>query len=278
MDLMPELPEVETVGRGIHNKIHHKILMRVELRRPDLRFPIPADLPERVQSQKVIRIHRRNKYVLIDLQNNLTVMIHLGMSGRITFQENDHFDREKHDHVLFYFADGSVMVFNDTRRFGMVDYIATDQINTHRLIKNIGLDPFDEKLTPAWLRDKFAAKKTVIKTALLDQRIIAGLGNIYVCEALFRSRIHPLIQAGKLKEEQFPILLQHIRDVLSEAIDAGGSSLKDYVQTSGELGYFQKEFQVYGRAGQDCYICQTPIARVKQAGRSTFYCPHCQKK
>lgn len=273
---MPELPEVETVCRGIHNKIHNEILERVDLRRPNLRFVIPPSLPDQAKGQKIIKIHRRNKYALIDLENNVTIMIHLGMSGRIVFHDTPDFDIEKHDHVIFYIGDGTVMVLNDPRRFGMVDCIATDQLNTHRLIKNIGLDPFDKKLNPQWLGDKFKGKKSSIKAALLDQRIIAGLGNIYVCEALFRSNIHPSISAGKIKKAQLPILLNHIRAVLAEAIAAGGSSLKDYVQTTGELGYFQKEFQVYGRAGDACFTCQTPIERIVQSGRSSFYCPNCQ--
>lgn len=273
---MPELPEVETVCRGIANKIDQKNITRIDLRRPNLRFVIPADLPPTAKNQKVIRIHRRNKYALIDLDNNITIMIHLGMSGRILFHDTPEFKIEKHDHVLFYIDDGSVMILNDPRRFGMVDMIATDQLNTHRLIKNIGFDPFDDALTAQWLFDKFKGKKTTMKAALLDQRIIAGLGNIYVCEALFRTHIHPATPAGTLKKKTIVELLAHVRAVLSEAIDAGGSSLKDYVQTTGELGYFQKEFQVYGRTDQPCVVCQTPIERIVQSGRSSFFCPICQ--
>ncbi len=273
---MPELPEVETVTRGIRHKIQDCVLDHIKLCRPDLRFPIPQDLPTKTKGQKVIKIHRRNKYVLIDLANNLTLMIHLGMSGRVLFHETDDFAIQKHDHVIFYFTNGTAMILNDPRRFGMVDMVPTKHLNTHRLIKNIGLDPFDAALTVDWFFDILQKKTSPIKNTLLDQRIIAGLGNIYVCEALFRANIHPAIVTKTLKKEQIAALLSHIRAVLSEAIAAGGSSLRDYVQTDGELGYFQKTFQVYGRTGEPCFVCNTPIARITQSGRSSFYCSTCQ--
>lgn len=273
---MPELPEVETVCRGIRHKVKGQTLDRVILNRPDLRFPIPVDLPIKGAGQKIIRIHRLNKYALMDLANGITIMIHLGMSGRITFYDDSDFQQQKHDHVLFYLGNNTVMILNDPRRFGMVDYIETAHLKNHRLLKNIGLDPFDKALTPAWLVERFKKKKAPIKATLLDQRLIAGLGNIYVCEALFRTKLHPATPTQEMKKTTIALLLDHIRAVLSEAIAAGGSSLKDYVQTDGELGYFQKEFQVYGREHDPCFTCGTAIERLVQSGRSSFYCPQCQ--
>jgi formamidopyrimidine-DNA glycosylase len=283
---MPELPEVETVRAGLVPSMQGQVITRAEVNRPDLRWPFPDDMAQRLTGATVTALRRRSKYILADLSTAETLIIHLGMSGRMTVSgdplgqfHHDHPAPEKHDHVVFHMANGARITFNDPRRFGAMDLAKTDALNDHWLIKPIGPEPLGNGFNEAYLVEAFAAKNTPVKTALLDQRLIAGLGNIYVCEVLFRARINPTRKAKDLSKKRVASLVPIVRDVLNEAIAAGGSSLKDYRQADGELGYFQKAFQAYDRAGQPCQTpkCTGSIARIVQSGRSTFYCPKCQR-
>ena len=273
---MPELPEVETVCRGLRKQIAKRKILTVEYHRPNLRFPMPKDLPKQAAGKTIKDIERLSKYILIVLSDGAKILLHLGMSGRLFFNGEKDFVPAKHDHVVMTFDKGPRLIFNDARRFGVLDYLKPGQ-DAHKLLGNIGLDPFDEKMDAGWLAGKLTKRKTPMKAFLMDQKIIAGLGNIYVCEALFRAKISPKRSAGKVREKEIPLLVKSIRDVLNEAITAGGSSLRDYVQTDGELGYFQSSFRVYGREDEKCKNCKTPIKRITQSGRSTFYCSNCQK-
>jgi formamidopyrimidine-DNA glycosylase len=273
---MPELPEVETVARGLSKKILGKTIREVTLHRADIRFPIPKILPAKVRGQKIIAIDRLSKYILLRLADGGRVLIHLGMSGRMFFETEKTYARGKHDHVVFSFPKGLLVIFNDARRFGVIDYIAA-KTKAHKLLDAVGMDPFSKDLTPQVLFDKIRTRKTDMKAILMNQKIIAGLGNIYVSEALFRAKMRPTRSGTKVTLKECKKLLSAIRAVLTEAIKAGGSSLRDYVQTDGELGYFQSKFRVYDREGKPCPACKTKIERITQSGRSTYFCSTCQK-
>ncbi len=276
---MPELPEVETVRRGLHPVMAGHTIVQADINRPDLRFPLPANMKHRLEGATVLNLRRRSKYLLADLSTGETLLIHLGMSGRIlisgqslgTFY-HDHPAPQKHDHVVLHMSNGARITFNDARRFGAMDLFATSA--SHSLLTDLGPEPLGNDFNETYLTAALASRKTPIKSALLDQHVVAGLGNIYVCEVLFRARIHPARLAAATPAAP---LVPLIREVLLEAIAAGGSSLKDYRQTDGELGYFQHRFQVYDRKGQPCPVCATPIERLVQSGRSSFYCPNCQR-
>lgn len=272
---MPELPEVETTGRGLSAKLLGCRLIRLEQNRKDLRIPIPARLAARLEGATLREISRRAKYLLLRFDNGQTLLVHLGMSGRMVIDGA----REKHDHLIFHFSNGKHVAFNDARRFGLVDLMPTAQEAQHRLLRPLGPEPLDKGFTPAVLHAALQGKKTAIKLALLDQTLVAGIGNIYDCEALFMAGIAPTRAAGSLSAQECAALVPAIKDVLKAAIKAGGSSLRDYVQTSGELGYFQHNFKVYDRAGLPCPSGKKghTIARMAQGGRSTFYCPKCQR-
>lgn len=283
---MPELPEVETVRRGLAPSMEGQVIVRAEVNRPDLRWPFPDNMADRLSGAKVTALRRRSKYVLADLDTGETLIIHLGMSGRMTVSgdplgqfHHDHPAPEKHDHVVFHMGNGARITFNDPRRFGAMDLAATETLEDHWLINTIGPEPLGNGFNEDYLTAKLAGKNTPIKTALLDQRIVAGLGNIYVCEVLHRARINPKRKAGALSKSRVAGIVPIVRDVLAEAIAAGGSSLRDYRQADGELGYFQHGFQAYDREGQPCPTpdCTGTIARIVQSGRSTFYCPKCQR-
>lgn len=283
---MPELPEVETVRRGLIPSMEGQVITRADVNRPDLRWPFPDNMADRLTGATVTDLRRRSKYVLADLSTGETLIIHLGMSGRMTVSgdplgqfHHDHPAPAKHDHVVFHMGNGARVTFNDARRFGAMDLVKTDALSDHWLIKPIGPEPLGNTFNESYLTAKLAGKNTPIKTALLDQRIIAGLGNIYVCEVLHRARINPKCKAGDLSKSRVAPLVPIIRDVLSEAIKAGGSSLKDYRQADGELGYFQHGFQAYDREDHPCKTdgCSGIITRIVQSGRSTFYCPKCQR-
>ena len=280
---MPELPEVETVRRGLAPVMEGFVIAQAQVNRPDLRWPFPPQMAERLTGQKVTALRRRSKYILVDLSSGETLIVHLGMSGRMlisgaivgTFHEN-HPAPAKHDHVVLDMDNGTRITFNDARRFGAMDLTATADSESHWLIKDIGPEPLGNAFNEHSLKARLKNRKTPIKTALLDQKTVAGLGNIYVCEVLHRAGISPLKLAGKLSGPRTASLVPIIRQVLTEAIEAGGSSLKDYRQTDGELGYFQHTFRVYDREGDPCTSCATPITRIVQSGRSSFYCPACQ--
>ncbi len=283
---MPELPEVETVRRGLLPAMENQRIVRAAVRRPDLRWPFPERMAERLTGKTVTALRRRSKYLLADLSSGETLIIHLGMSGRILVSDNVlgkfhhvHPAPEKHDHVVFEMANGSRITFNDARRFGAMDLTPTRDVDAHWLLRDLGPEPLSNSFHEEYLSGQLAARKTPMKSALLDQKIIAGLGNIYVCEALHRAGISPRRKAANLSASRIARLVPVIRDVISEAIEAGGSSLRDYRQTDGELGYFQHTFRVYDQEGERCQTanCCGTIARIVQSGRSTFYCPQCQR-
>ncbi|MEL3889577.1 bifunctional DNA-formamidopyrimidine glycosylase/DNA-(apurinic or apyrimidinic site) lyase [Ferrovibrio sp. MS7] len=274
---MPELPEVETTRRGLAMKLAGHRIERIEARRPDLRFPLPKDFARRIQGRAVLALERRAKYILVQLEGGLTWLIHLGMSGRMVMRQGWPNDIGPHDHVIFATETGWAVTFNDARRFGMMDLIEARDLPSHKLLSNIGPEPLDDAFTPAVLAAALKGKRTPMKAALLDQRVVAGLGNIYVSEALYRAGIHPERLAGSVAPKRLDRLVPAIKAVLLEAVEAGGSSLRDYVQTDGELGYFQTRFRVYDREDQPCQTCKRPVRRIVQSGRSTFFCGNCQK-
>lgn len=270
---MPELPEVETVRRGLARCMSGRRIARAELRRPDLRRPFPPDLAERLDGARIGALTRRGKYILIELEDSGFLLLHLGMSGRIT-AGGAAAPPEPHDHVVLTLDDGTVVRLNDPRRFGLLDYIARGQETAHPLLAGLGPEPLEPGFDAGYLNRVLAGKLTPIKSALLDQRIVAGLGNIYVCEALYRASISPRRLAASVVGTRAERLAPAIRAVLAEAIEAGGSSLRDYVQANGELGYFQHRWAVYGREGLPCPDCSCAegVRRIAQAGRSTFFC------
>lgn len=282
---MPELPEVETVRRGLAPVMEGQRIARVTLRRAGLRWPFPKDLAGRLTGQRIAHLRRRSKYLLVDLKGDV-MLIHLGMSGRMTVSgapmgrfHRPHGAPQKHDHVIFDLESGARVTLNDPRRFGAVDLFAAPDEAAHPLLRHLGPEPLGNAFNAPDLRQRLSGKRSPIKTALLDQRIVAGLGNIYVCEALFRAGIHPARAAGRISKPRIDALVPIIREVLNVAIEAGGSSLRDHRQASGDLGYFQHQFQVYDREGAPCLTlgCGGHIRRITQSGRSSFYCPRCQR-
>jgi formamidopyrimidine-DNA glycosylase len=293
---MPELPEVETVRRGLQPAMEGAKILKAEARRKDLRFPFQKDFIKRLEGQTVTGLGRRAKYLMADLTSGDVLVMHLGMSGSFRVVEGGtattpsqfHYPRNEdraHDHVVFHMSSGSAVIFNDPRRFGYMKIIARKALEDEPLLKGLGPEPLGNEFDAAMLAHSCAGKKTSLKAALLDQRVVAGLGNIYVCEALFRSHLSPKRLASTLADKkQAPTehakhLVTAIHAVLNQAIKAGGSSLRDHRQTSGELGYFQHSFQVYDREGEKCQSgsCGGTVKRFTQNGRSTFWCPKCQK-
>ena len=288
---MPELPEVETVMRGLTPALLGRQIVGADVRRAGLRYPFPEDMAGRLRGVRVIHLHRRGKYILCDLDSGQSLLIHLGMSGSVLVSAGPG-DLGKHDHVVLDLDNGGRVIFNDPRRFGALDLIQTDKADLHRLLVGMGVEPLGNHFNDAYLAGAFAGRAVPIKTALLDQRIIAGLGNIYVCEALWHAQISPIRAAGRIGRPRLSRLCVAIRDVLERAIVAGGSSLKDHRQTSGDWGHFQHHFNAYGREGEECLAnhgqaiganqsganrCSGVIRRIVQSNRSTFYCPKCQK-
>ena len=277
---MPELPEVETVVRGLQQRLAGRRFREVTLNRPDLRTPMPKGLKSRLEGKRLERVGRRAKYILIYCEGDTVLLAHLGMSGRIVIAEaDDKRARQKHDHAIFTFDDGAVLAFNDARRFGMIDCVDAAQLRDHRLLRDLGLEPLGPLFNGASLGKRLAGKRCSIKAALLDQRVVAGLGNIYASEALYWANISPRRRAGTVAGARAEALAEAIRETLERAIAAGGSSLRDYVQASGELGYFQHHWAVYGKEGEKCPRCDcTPgIRRFVQNARSTFYCAKYQR-
>jgi len=283
---VPELPEVETVRRGLLPVLEGARIARAQVNRPDLRWPFPDGMATRLTGQTVQALRRRSKYLLADLSSGETLIVHLGMSGRMLVSgdalgqfHHDHPAPEKHDHVVLDTEAGARITFNDARRFGAMDLWPTDKLEDHWLIQKLGPEPLGNGFNEDYLVGAFRGRNTPVKAALLDQRIVAGLGNIYVCEALHRAGISPRRKAGRIAAPRIRALVPVIRDVLSEAIEAGGSSLRDHRQSNGELGYFQHSFRSYDREGEPCRKdgCSGQISRIVQSGRSTFYCATCQK-
>jgi formamidopyrimidine-DNA glycosylase len=278
---MPELPEVETVVRGLRPKLEGQRLQLVEQRRPDLRFPLPENFAARLTGRRVERIRRRAKYMLLDLDDGQVLLCHLGMSGRMVIVERaggaPRQPLDRHDHIIFTTEAGTEIRFNDARRFGMMDLIAAEALDSHPLLRALGPEPLGNDFNGPALAAALKGKRSPIKAALLDQQVVAGLGNIYVCEALFFAGLSPRRQAYTVQGGRAEKLTAAVRSVLARAIDAGGSSLRDYVQANGELGYFQHEWAVYGREGEGCRSCGGAVQRLVQSGRSTFFCPRCQR-
>jgi formamidopyrimidine-DNA glycosylase len=288
---MPELPEVETVRRGIAPALEGRTIIHAETRRGDLRRPFPERFAARLTGRRVVGLRRRAKYILADLDNGETLVIHLGMSGRMTVQADGQTAKkigtyvhdiaeglDKHDHVVLETDAPARILFNDHRRFGLMDLVDTRTLEEDRLFRDIGIEPLSPGFNAKHLAAALAGKKTPIKSALLDQRVVAGLGNIYVAEALFRSHVSPKRLAGSLKPDEIARLVPAIKKVLQDAIKVGGSSLRDHARPDGELGMFQHHFLVYDREGEPCKNrCPGAVKRIVQAGRSTFYCPKCQK-
>ncbi len=295
---MPELPEVETVRRGLAPAMAGRVILRAEIRRPDLRWPLPPGLAARLTGARVEALRRRSKYLLADLAGGDTLIVHLGMSGRMLLSraeapalaagaERDplaafahgHPLPQKHDHVVLDMEGGARITFNDARRFGAMDLWPTETLEAHPRLAALGPEPLGNAFSEAHLAGRLAGRATPVKAVLLDQRAVAGLGNIYVCEALWRAGVSPLRLAGSLDAAEVARLVAAVRAVLADAIDAGGSSLRDYRQADGELGYFQHAFAVYGREGEPCAraACSGILTRTVQAGRSSFHCPACQR-
>jgi formamidopyrimidine-DNA glycosylase len=297
---MPELPEVETVRRGLQPVLEGARITAVTLRRPDLRFPLPENFATRLSGHTVVSLSRRAKFLVAQLDDGLCLICHLGMSGSFRIESEHrsdvpgtfHHERSKdeaHDHVILHVLPAAgheaKIVFNDPRRFGFMLFAEKDTLGMHPMLAGLGVEPTGNALDGRLLSDLFKGKKAPLKAALMDQRLIAGLGNIYACEALWRARLSPRRAAGTLSSsegkspQRAERLAEAIRSVIAAAIDAGGSSLRDYVRTDGSLGYFQHSFDVYDREGQPCHHagCGGTVKRIVQSGRSTFYCPHCQR-
>lgn len=291
---MPELPEVETVRLGLREALEGRQLVRVEQRRPDLRFALPERFAARLTGRRVERLNRRAKYLLAELDDGAVLLMHLGMSGSFRIEAVEarapgdfHHPRSKdpaHDHIVFD-TGAARIVYNDPRRFGFMALIAPGEFDSHALLKDLGPEPLGNRFDAAVLNAALHGRAAPLKSALLDQRVVAGLGNIYVCEALYRARLSPRRKAGSIATAKGPPgkrverLVAAIREVLREAIAAGGSSLRDHRRADGELGYFQHAFKVYDREGQPCSTpgCGGTVARIVQSGRSTFLCPACQR-
>lgn len=275
---MPELPEVETVRRGLQPVLEGRLLTSVVQRRPDLRFPMPERLADRLAGRRVRSVGRRAKYILVELDDANVLLLHLGMSGRLLVLDDGAVAPGPHDHIDLVTDAGVTVRFNDVRRFGILDLVPAGGLATHRLLAGLGPEPLGNRFGADVLGAALRGRRSPIKAALLDQRVVAGLGNIYVCEVLHRAGVSPRRKAGRIAAARVAALVPAIREVLMAAIEAGGSSLRDYRQADGELGYFQHAFRVYDREGAPCPApgCGGTIRRIVQSGRSTFYCARCQ--
>lgn len=271
---MPELPEVETTMRALARRLEGRRFASVEQRRADLRFPLPERLKERLAGRGLAGFARRAKYIQLLLDDGNTLLLHLGMSGRLLF---DGPPAGPHEHLTFHFDDGTVLRFVDPRRFGMLDLWPTADLGAHRWLAHLGLEPLANSFDGRALLARLAGRQVALKVAIMDQRHVVGVGNIYASESLFRAGLSPLRLAATLGPTRAGRLAAAIREVLLDAIDAGGSSLRDYVQSNGELGNFQTMFRVYDRAGQPCPSCGGTVARLTQGGRATFFCASCQR-
>lgn len=294
---MPELPEVETVRRGLEPVLVGNAFTRVEQRRADLRFPLPENFGARLSGRRIEALDRRAKYLLARLDDGEVLVMHLGMTGRFAIDHANgaaseqgafaHPERKipKHEHIVFHLGDGTAIRYSDTRRFGLMDLIRAERLDKHALFKGLGIEPLSPAFTAEWFAGRLKGKATSIKAALLDQRLIAGLGNIYACEALHRAGISPMKLAGTLATKsgkptkKTEALVAAVKAVLADAIKAGGSSLRDYKRADGRLGRFQHRFKTYNREGKPCPRkgCGGTVRRIVQGGRSTFYCPTCQR-
>ncbi len=277
LSIMPELPEVETVCRGLAPILQGAHFTEIICRRRSLRYPFPKHFPNAIMGVPIVAVARRAKYILIHFANQQTLLLHLGMSGRLFKQEGD---PQKHDHILFTLSNGHHLKFNDARRFGMLDLVANETLTAHPWLAHLGAEPFAKSLNPRWLYSALQKRKAAIKPSLMDQELWVGVGNIYASEALFMAKILPTRPAQSLSPAECGRLLNSVRSVLRAAIKAGGTSLRDYVQADGAMGYFQTSCKVYGRKGEACLRCAKSsgfvIQSIQQAGRSSFFCAQCQ--
>lgn len=277
---MPELPEVETVRRGLVPAMEGQTIASTRLFRPNLRCPFPEGFTQKAKNTKILSLGRRAKYIIATLDSGIAIIMHLGMTGSFRIKTPNEFDASdltKHDHLLFEMKNGTVVIYNDPRRFGFIDlWMSSDLENYPRLIE-LGPEPLTKEFNVDTLRANLANKKTPIKSALLDQKVVAGLGNIYVCEALFLSGISPLRLANTVNKRKTPMLVEAINVTIQAAIDSGGSTLRNFSHADGTMGYFQHKFNVYDKEGHPCITCSRPIKRIVQSGRSTFYCTNCQR-
>lgn len=278
---MPELPEVETVRQGLRPVLEGRTLTHVRANRPDLRFPLPKGMAETMTGRRVISVDRRAKFLLVRLEGGLVFILHLGMSGRVLIFREPPPPEEKHDHIVMQTDEGVTIRYNDARRFGSADLVGDNALHQHSMLASLGPEPLGGEFSPPVFEAALRGKNTPIKAALLDQRVVAGIGNIYACEALFRSGISPKRLSKTIKGSRAERLTNAIKQVLREAIEAGGSTLRDHRVPNGELGYFQHTFRVYDREGEPCVQCHQDagrlVKRIVQSGRSTFYCTHCQR-
>jgi len=266
---MPELPEVETIRLAVADAVTGARIVKVVVNRDKIRLPVPVAFKQAVENAAVVSVSRRAKYIFVLLDNKETIVVHLGMSGKITLSRDYEF--KKHDHLVFYFDNGLVMTYNDARRFGFVSLQRCVDLS------NLGIDALEDAFNVAYLHDRLSRISAPIKTVMLDQSIVGGIGNIYIIESLFKSRISPFRPAKSLTDIELGRLVDCVKDVLKASIACGGTTLRDYRKVSGELGYFQNKLEVYGKEGQPCPCCSTLIRRAVQGGRSTFYCPECQQ-
>jgi len=275
---MPELPEVETIKNGLESKLNNKIISDAVINRPNLRTFFPDNFTDNLKDKKITAFKRRSKYLLIELDNDFLLISHLGMSGKFTIFANDEdYNQDKHDHVIINFSDGTSLVYNDIRRFGLMDFICKNELEKHKLFINLAPEPLTEEFNSDYLYNILKNKNTNIKNAIMNSNIVVGVGNIYACESLFKCGISPTSSCRSIKPNEINKLVGIIKETLQDAIKAGGSTLKDYRKEDGTMGYFQHNFKVYGREGEDCTDCGNKIERIKQQGRSTFFCPDCQK-
>ena len=276
---MPELPEVETTKRGLAPVLEGKKIVKVHQRRDNIRIPIPGDFVERITDNKLVHIKRRAKYLQMFLDSGDVIICHLGMSGKYVIREKDDTPFAKHDHVIFETEDNMLAIYNDPRRFGVMTICHEDELENHKLFRDMATEPLGNEFNGQYLFDKIKKSGSAIKALLLNQKVVVGLGNIYVCEALNKAKISPLSKGSDLSQDDTEKLVPLIREILTRAIEAGGSTLKDFAGATGDLGYFQHQFVAYGQEGELCsnQDCGGTIDRINQGGRSTFYCPRCQK-
>lgn len=274
---MPELAEVETLKRYLEKHIISEEIITLTARRENLRYPLNTqEIQQHTLGAIILKVKRVAKFLALELDNYYSIIFHLGMSGRLTVQMADYLP-QKHDHIIMGFANGRQLIFNDARRFGMVYSCKTSELQKQNFLKNMGQEPLEDEFNTVYLLEKLSSKKVSIKIAIMDSKIVVGVGNIYAAESLFLAKIHPLKPAGTLKAIEVERLVHSIKQVLNKAIAAGGTTLRDFVSGDNKPGYFQQELNVYDRSSQACYICKHAIEKIKQAGRSTCFCPKCQK-
>jgi formamidopyrimidine-DNA glycosylase len=272
--ILPELPEVETIKRALELRLVGKRFHETIQRRADLRWPLPARLPERLQNRRIDAFARRAKYIQVFLDDGQVMLLHMGMSGRLVF---DGAPMGVHEHLTFRFDDGTVLRFVDPRRFGALDLTTVDELARHKLLAGLGLEPLGNSFSGAALTQAFRHRIVAVKLALMDQKLVVGVGNIYASEALFLAGIRPSLSASRISRPRAARLHAAVREILARAVERGGSTLRDFSNVDGQSGYFQLEATVYGRTGEPCRICATPVRQVRQGQRSTYFCPNCQK-